>query len=128
MSLCIKNSIHQHLLTICYLKKLDDLAFKVIEEITNHYTNSKITISNLADIIELNERTLRKKCIELFRKTPTEVLAEIRILHAVNLLNQNFKVSDVWYRVGFSSHSYFSAAFKQYKGVTPKKYSQTIST
>ena len=38
------------------------------------------------------------------------------------LINKKVNVSEVAYRVGFSSHSYFSSAFKEYFGMSPREF------
>ena len=35
-------------------------------------------------------------------------------------------VSEVAYRVGFSSHSYFSSSFKEYFGMSPTEFVQHL--
>ena len=38
------------------------------------------------------------------------------------LANNQVNVSEVAYRVGFSSHSYFSSSFKEYFGISPRDF------
>ena len=38
------------------------------------------------------------------------------------LANNQVNVSEVAYRVGFSSHSYFSSSFKEYFGISPREF------
>ena len=38
------------------------------------------------------------------------------------LANNKVNVSEVAYRIGFSSHSYFSSSFKEYFGMSPREF------
>ena len=38
------------------------------------------------------------------------------------LIDNRVNVSEVAYRVGFASHSYFSSSFKEFFGMTPREF------
>ena len=38
------------------------------------------------------------------------------------LIYNKVNVSEVAYRVGYSSHSYFSSSFREYFGMTPREF------
>jgi AraC-like DNA-binding protein len=38
------------------------------------------------------------------------------------LANNQVNVSEVAYRVGFASHSYFSSSFKEFFGLSPREF------
>jgi AraC-like DNA-binding protein len=120
----IEEMVLEHLLGKCHIRKQDGLSAKIIDVLISHYASKSTTVAKLAELIEINERTLRKKCVGYFRQTPTVLLTEARIFHAEHLLKQKLKVSDVWYRVGFSSHSYFSDVFKQRNNMTPQEFAK----
>ena len=124
MDMCIEKLVFEHLVSKCHAKEQDMFSVKIIDLLVTHYASKDTSVAKLADLIEINDRTLRKKCVETFRQTPTELLTEARIYHAEHLLKKNFKVSDIWCRVGFSSHSYFSDVFKQRKNMTPQKFAK----
>lgn len=126
MDMCIEKLVFDHFVSKSLPRQDESYYAKIIDVLVSNYTSKKISVAMLADLLELNERTLRRKCVELFRQTPTALLTEARILHAEHLLKQNLKVSDIWYRVGFSSHSYFSDVFKQQKKQTPQEYAKRV--
>ena len=97
---------------------------EIIKIFIKLHTNSNTAIQEIASNLDINERTLRRKCTEFFHLTPNELLTLIRLFHAENLLKEQVKVSEVWSRVGFSSHSYFSDVFKQHKKLTPQQYAK----
>ena len=51
------------------------------------------------------------------------LIKTFRMKQAAYLLaNNKVNVSEVAYRVGFSSHSYFSNAFREYFGMSPREF------
>ena len=44
------------------------------------------------------------------------------VFAAFLLINNKVNISEVAYKVGFSSHSYFSNSFHDYFGLTPKEF------
>lgn len=67
----------------------------------------------------------------LFKASTGETLRQYvedrRIKHAANLLISTDKpLTEIAYESGFSSQSYFSAAFKRKMGVTPREYAQSV--
>ena len=55
--------------------------------------------------------------------TPSEYLLEQRIILAKKLLRlNNSSLSEIAIQCGFGSQGYFSYVFKNYTGITPKKY------
>lgn len=90
--------------------------------IVEHY-QSKISIPELAGIINISER----ECYRLFRQylgqTPNLFLQRYRIQKAGNLLrNTQMPVAEIASAAGFESISYFSKIFKRLTGVTPSEY------
>jgi len=56
-------------------------------------------------------------------KSASQVIRQIRLETAERLLiGNNTTVSEVAYKVGFSSPNNFSRSFKEYFGDTPKSY------
>lgn len=87
---------------------------------------------NLAQPISL--QTLAKICFmspnyfchyfkQEIGKTPIMFINEYRIEKACEMLSgSDLPVSDISLSVGFDNFSYFIRKFREYKGVTPKKY------
>lgn len=61
-------------------------------------------------------------------KTLHEFVEEERLKAAINLLiTSNMTLTEIAYRCGFSSQSYFSFAFKRKMKTTPRKYTQKLN-
>ena len=64
-----------------------------------------------------------RKLKMLINMTPGNFLKSIRLKHAAFLLvNNKLNVSDVAYKLGFSSHSYFTISFRDYYGMSPMAF------
>lgn len=95
------------------------LAQAVRTIITNEYRNPP-TLSELARRIGTNQQKMVRLCQNLFGRTPHELLTDIRMETARQLLESALSVTEVADRVGYSHVSTFSAAFSQHFGISPK--------
>jgi AraC-like DNA-binding protein len=67
---------------------------------------------------------LHRKLIALTGQSPSEVLRTTRLLRAKELLvKKAANPSEIAYKVGFNSHTYFSKCFKEEFGVSPSEIS-----
>lgn len=65
---------------------------------------------------------LNRKLKEMMNISPSNLIKSIRLKQAAFLLiNHKVNISEVAYRVGFYTHSYFSNSFHEYFGMTLKK-------
>lgn len=74
-----------------------------------------------------NETNLHKNYVcRLFKKvtanTVTDYITYVRICEATELLKTDIPLSEIAYKVGFSSQSYFNKVFKKYMFYTPSEY------
>jgi len=91
-------------------------AQKILEQTIDH----PLTIKELSRKVAMNECYLKKGFKTLFGKTINEYQQELRILRAKELLSrQGSTVSDVAHKLGYSSISHFSTAFKKATGIKP---------
>lgn len=98
------------------MKKLNDL----IEE---HLDDSDLSVDVLSWKVGLSRTHLNRKMKELTGESPASYIRQLRLRKSVQLLKQhNLTVSEIAFAVGFSSPSYFTQAFRDYYGVTPKEY------
>ncbi|WP_419883596.1 AraC family transcriptional regulator [Peribacillus sp. B-H-3] len=95
---------------------------KVITYIQSHYFK-KITLEELASILDMNKNYFSKYFHESVGKTPIAYINEYRCEKAAELLkNSNFKVLDISFMVGFENFSYFIRKFKEHKRYSPTHY------
>ncbi|RXG32399.1 hybrid sensor histidine kinase/response regulator transcription factor [Leeuwenhoekiella marinoflava] len=93
---------------------------KVIKYIHLHIDDTKLNVENLAEELSLSRSQLYRKIKALTGQTANEFIRKIRLQKAKELLeNGEESVSEVGYKVGFSSPSYFTKCFKNEFGQLP---------
>ena len=71
----------------------------------------------------ISRKHLTKIIVEVFNKSPKQIISEAIILEAKVLLkNPNYSVSDVVTDLNFVDSSVFSKFFKNYAGVSPTAF------
>ena len=80
-------------------------------------------VAKLSEEMAMSEVTLHRKLKALVGKSTKEVIQEMRLSKAKELLvDPDSSISDVAYRLGFSSPNYFSKFFKDATGHTPSGF------
>lgn len=95
---------------------------KVLSYISENFKEN-ITISKMAELSNMNYAAFCRYFKEKTKKTFTLYINEIRLGYAKKLLIENGdNVSQVGYKCGYSSPSYFITQFKKQNGKTPLEY------
>ncbi|WP_299125745.1 AraC family transcriptional regulator [uncultured Winogradskyella sp.] len=101
--------------TIESLKEAVDIIQNEIENIDN--------INILAKRVGLNQNTLQRGFKHLYKSSVKEYIKNHRIEKAKDLLETtDLNITEITYKIGINSRSYFSKIFKQRYGLTPKAY------
>ncbi|MHA7056933.1 helix-turn-helix domain-containing protein [Aquimarina sp. M1] len=80
-------------------------------------------VINLAKRVGLNQNTLQNGFKKLYKTSVNEFIKNHRIHTAKDLLeSSDLNITEITYKVGINSRSYFSKLFKKKYGVTPKQY------
>lgn len=99
-----------------FLRKLNKLIEKNIE-------SSTYTVEELAKDLYISRVQLYRKVKAIFGISVSEHINNIRLEKSKELLKKsNQNISEIAYAVGFSSPNYYSTAFKNKYGITPKEY------
>lgn len=97
-------------------RKLDEL-------IESQLDNPDLSVDYLCRELALSRTHLNRKVKELTGDSPASYIRQRRLQQSVRLLKEKqLTVSEIAFAVGFSSPSYFSQAFRDYYGMTPKEY------
>ena len=98
----------------------------IIENVRNDLINdleSKITIDELADKYGISKTNLKNCFKEVYGKPIYKWRKEYRLDYACRLIKKrDLNISEISKKVGYSSPSKFSQAFKKYVGCTPSEY------
>lgn len=105
-------------------ERVNPFVKQFIEVIEKRYTESDITVEEIAQDMFLSKSTLTRRTNSIIGKTPLEILNEFRLNEAMKQLkdtNSETQISDIAYNVGFSDPAYFSRRFKERFGMKPSQ-------
>lgn len=98
-----------------FLNKL----FSVVED---HLSDSDFDVSRLCRAVNLSRSQVYRKLKALTGKSTTEVIRSYRLHKGKELLTtSNMNISEVAYKVGFTSPAYFTRCFKKEFGIAPSE-------
>lgn len=101
-----------------------DAIDKVIAYMHSHLSEN-VSISVMADIAGLSERRFRQVFEDATGRQPKRFYDLLRISMAEELLNNtSMSISDIAYKLGYSSQFHFARDFKKFRGVPPTIYRQ----
>jgi AraC-like DNA-binding protein len=90
---------------------------KIIEE---NLGNENFSVDELSSEVGLSQSMLHLKLKKLIGKSASDQISETRLKRASQLLEDNVAtVSEIVYRVGFNSPSYFNKVFQKHYGILP---------
>lgn len=96
---------------------------RFINQLELSFTETDISIEKLSEEIGISRVHLYRKLKDITGLAPVDFLRNFRLNKGVELLNtNNYAISEIAYRVGFSSPSYFSKCFKDVYNMTPSEY------
>jgi len=87
--------------------------------------NPDLSVEFLSRQLVMSRTTLYNKMLELTGETPVEYIRSIKLEKASALLQRKeLTISEIAYKVGFSSPNYFARAFKAKYKMLPSEYAQ----
>lgn len=93
------------------------------DEIDRHISDSSLSIESLTDKLFISRSNFQRKLKSICGLTPADYLRTYRLKKASQLLLENdHRVNEVAFEVGFSSASYFTKCFIRQFGLSPKEY------
>ncbi len=98
-------------------------AAKIIEAVNKILPDFDATVDSLAEELMISRTALSAKCKTYFSLTPNEVIRDVRLRKAVELMKDpDMNIQQIAIEVGISDQRYFSRVFKQKYGVTPSEF------
>lgn len=106
------------------LVSLDERFLQEMTEIVNrHMDDMDFSVSVLCAESHWSDKQVYRKIKQLTGKTVSEFIRDLRLEKAASYLSQcKLTVTEVMYKVGFTTASYFSKCFKEKFGITPSEY------
>ena len=84
--------------------------------------HSPIKLEDISNKINLHKNYVCRLFKKVTENTVTDYITYVRICEAIELLKSDIPLSEIAYKVGFSSQSYFNKVFKKYLFYTPLEY------
>ncbi|MBR0047515.1 MAG: helix-turn-helix domain-containing protein [Bacteroidaceae bacterium] len=106
-------------------KQIDPFLQKVEMLVYKNLDNSDYGVDDLSRDLGMSRMNMYRKFRSLSIKTPSDYMKSCRLKKAMELLKSSTaSVTEVAYRVGFSSPQYFAKCFKDEYGMTPREVSR----
>ena len=94
---------------------------KSLEVIRRNFDNPEFDVNTLASELCMGRSKLYVKFKDMIGLTPNEFILKVKLDEGMRLLKENpeLNISEISYKLGFSSGRYFSKCFKAFFGVAP---------
>lgn len=106
-----------------FYKGDEDFMRKAMQVVKKNLDNSEFTVETLASEMNMSRSNLHLRCKALFGVSAHEFIKTVRFNEACRLLlEKKHSVAEIGYMTGFTTPSYFAAAFHRFMGCTPSEY------
>ncbi|MDE6021977.1 MAG: response regulator [Muribaculaceae bacterium] len=96
---------------------------RIMREINAHIDDPDLNVEKLSSEVGVSRAHLHRKMKDLIGMTPSDYMRNIRLKRACELLKRpDIEVTQVAYKIGFTSQPHFSSHFKRYTGFSPSEY------
>ncbi|MEQ8478045.1 MAG: helix-turn-helix domain-containing protein [Fulvivirga sp.] len=103
-----------------FLKPKNTFLQKVVAVIEDNLADEHFGVTELAESISMSRSNLLRKVKQETGESVSVLIRNVRLHHAKGLLKKNeLTVSEIAYKVGFSSTSYFTKCYRELFGYTP---------
>lgn len=118
------NQIQEDKLKKLHVQSPDDkLLNKVMKVINDNLSNPDLNVEMIAIAVGISRVHLHRKLKELTNQSTRDLIRNIRLKQAALLLaDKHHSITEVATLTGFANIAYFSTAFKELYGVSPKTY------
>jgi len=101
----------------------DKFILRVVRIIEENLENPDFNVSILCDSLDTSYLSVYRKVKALTGDTVNDFIRAVKLKRAAQYLRSGeLRISEILYKSGFNSHSYFTKCFKEYFGMTPKEY------
>ncbi len=122
-----RNELHISALELTRSKTDEIFLHKVIGLLEDNLDNSELDIETLCKSMAVSSSQLYRKIRSITGLSPNEFIRTYRLKKAAALiLEADYNISEVAYKVGFNDALYFSKCFKKHFGYSPSSYASKI--
>lgn len=101
---------------------------KVLVLIDANIANPNFSVEELSSEMFVSRYTLYKKILQMTGKTPNELVRQMRLKRAAQLLETgHLTISQICHKVGFKSQKYFVKTFKAEFNTIPSRYVESFN-
>ena len=116
-----------------YRVKLSSLDQQFLDQsreiVLENLSNSKFSVSDLSSRLHFSQSQLYRKLKSVVNQSPNEYIRTVRLNQAAALLMEGeFSISEITYKVGYNDLKYFRLCFKKQFGQTPTSYKSEKGT
>ncbi len=103
----------------------NDFILKLVSIIEKNLANEQFGVSELAAEINMSRSNLLRKVKKISGLSVSQFIRQVRLKKAMEMLKkESSTVSEIGYKVGFSSNSYFIKCFHEFYGFPPGEVSK----
>jgi len=89
---------------------------------------NNLSIDEMAFLCNLSASTFKRQFRTIYGESPTTWFIAQKMQMAARLLTeQKEKPAEIWFKLGFETHSGFTKSFKKHFGVAPKDYTEGLT-
>lgn len=111
--------------TIALTKSDEEFIKKLNTLVQDNLAESDFNVENMAEHFNMSRASFYRKVKGVLDLTPNEYLRVERLKKAALILREDdYKVNEVCYMVGFNSPSYFTKCFQQQFNILPKEFQE----
>ena len=110
--------------TICPLSPADENFITLLMDYTDDaWSHTELKVDHFTRPLGCSKSQLYRKMVSLTGKSPNSFIMEYRLKEALKLMAKNAgNISEIAFKTGFSSPSYFTKCFKSKFGILPAVY------
>lgn len=100
----------------------DPFLLRLYDEMDAKIDDPGLGVDYLCKVMGMSRSTLNRKLKSLLDISVNDLIRQYRLQKATGYLTAGVDIATAAYKVGFSSHSYFSQCFREQYGITPSDY------
>ena len=101
----------------------DRFILRLVKTVEENMENPDFNIQALCECLDNSYQYVYRKVKALTGETINDFVRTVKLKRAAQyLVKSDLRISEILYKSGFNSHSYFTKCFKEHFGVTPKEY------